>query len=84
MRRILGISMFFKKSFKIKPSRVFSYFALENVDLFFCAQLLETIEKRCLSPNIVSIILNGKSLDSAIALALYAVHFMGAPVHVDK
>lgn len=50
MRRIWGISMFLKKSFKRKP-RIFSYFVLENVDLsIFCAQLLETIEKHCLSP----------------------------------
>ena len=82
-----GIGMFLNKWYKIKPSRFLkSYSAVENIVLcVFSVQLLETVEKPCLSPNIPSTETSSrKSLSPAIAFAFSAVHFMGAPVHVDK
>lgn len=44
--------MFLKRFLKIKL-RFFSSFALGKIDLYiYSVQLLETIEKSCLSPNI--------------------------------
>lgn len=86
IKGIWGMDMFLKKLIKTKPSRIFSYFSLENVDLYiFFVQLIETVEKPCLPPSIPSTKTSSrKSLSSAIVFAFYVVHFMGAPVHVDK